>query len=88
VWEQDGLENKDNYLVSHEHNGVVALGHCGEIRRFLSRALRARADGWHSTLDPTAPTRCLGRNSFVAKLVQLACYLCNLVADDHGACSL
>lgn len=34
----------DNYLVFHwhEHNGV-ALGHCGEIRRFL--ASRARADG-------------------------------------------
>lgn len=69
----------------HGHNGVVALGRCGGIRRFLTRALRATADGQHSTHDPTG---CLGRNSFVARLVQLACYLGNLVTDVHWTCLL
>jgi hypothetical protein len=66
VQEYDGIANDDNYLVLHEHNGV-ALG------RFLT--LRARADGQHSA---HGPTRCLGKNGFVAKLAPIAAPLASL----------
>ena len=36
----DGMENSDDHLVLYEHNGV-ALGHCGEVRRFLTLHVRA-----------------------------------------------
>ena len=35
------MENNDDHLVLHERIGI-ALGHCGEVRRFLT--LHARTD--------------------------------------------
>jgi hypothetical protein len=65
VREHDGMENIDDHLVLHERNGV-ALGHCGEVRHFLT--LHARAYGQHSIHGTTC---CLGKNSFAVKLARL-----------------